>query len=205
MRFSFFLSLLCFLFSLFCINDQVKADSQKIAITRGNQTQIISVDDFYNFPFLSGDKLAILPSVKAKNITTTPDGHKHILDNFGKPIRIPSEMILIPYKEYRIPEHLCILTGAGTSTLDSIGGKHVENYSRYMGLWPEMTFLEIGCGIGRDVFQLLPIMGNKGKYIGIDVTRDSIIWLEKNITTTHTNFSFYHFDARHELYNPLGA
>ncbi|MFH1066667.1 MAG: class I SAM-dependent methyltransferase [bacterium] len=113
-------------------------------------------------------------------------------------------MILTPYKQYEIPEHLCVLTGAGSDTLDPIGRKHVENYAKYMGLWPEMTFLEIGCGIGRDAFQMLLILSHSGKYIGIDVTRDSIAWLQKNITRQHPNFEFYHFDAKHELYNPLG-
>jgi ubiquinone/menaquinone biosynthesis C-methylase UbiE len=114
-------------------------------------------------------------------------------------------MILTPFNGYLIPEHLCILTGAGTHTLEPIGQKHISNYIKYMGLWPEMTFLEIGCGLGRDAFQILPILNHSGKYIGVDVTHDAIAWLKKNITSAHPNFTFYHFDAEHELYNPLGA
>jgi ubiquinone/menaquinone biosynthesis C-methylase UbiE len=70
---------------------------------------------------------------------------------------------------------------------------------------PDMSFLEIGCGIGRDAFQLSEVFGLRGNYVGIDVTRDSIVWCQKNITKAHPNFKFYHFDARHELYNPLGT
>jgi SAM-dependent methyltransferase len=52
---------------------------------------------------------------------------------------------------------------------------------------------------------MVPFLNKKGKYIGIDVTRDSIVWLQKNITPHHPNFTFHHFDAKHELYNPLGS
>jgi SAM-dependent methyltransferase len=114
-------------------------------------------------------------------------------------------MVLTPHREYVMPEHLVVLTGVGTDSLDWIGEMHVRNYKKYMGLWSEMTFLEIGSGIGRDAFQLLNVIGLNGRYIGVDVTRDSIAWCQKNISRSHPNFEFYHFDARHELYNPLGA
>src|SRR5262249_19915328 len=68
-----------------------------------------------------------------------------------------------------------------------------------------MTMIEVGCGIGRDAFQLLDLLGNTGRYVGIDVTRDSIIWCQKNITPKHPSFTFHHFDAEHELYNPYGT
>jgi SAM-dependent methyltransferase len=73
-----------------------------------------------------------------------------------------------------------------------------------MGLDAGMTFLEIGCGIGRDALQLIDILGPGGTYIGTDVTWDSIAWCQKNISAKHPNFTFHHFDAAHELYNPLG-
>src|SRR5262249_17511878 len=72
------------------------------------------------------------------------------------------------------------------------------------GLSASANFLEIGCGIGRDALQLVDIIGLSGQYVGVDVTRDSIIWCQKNITSTYRNFAFFHFDAKHELYNPLG-
>jgi SAM-dependent methyltransferase len=74
-----------------------------------------------------------------------------------------------------------------------------------MGLTEGCTVLEIGCGIGRDAFQLVKRLPPIGRYIGIDVTRDSILWCQKNITTRYPNFVFDHFDAKHELYNPLGS
>lgn len=175
-----------------------------IAIKRNNHTFEISPEEFDSFTFKTGDQLSILPEVSTSLLFRTPDGSLHYRTNQDCSIRIPSTMTLSSYKDYLIPEHLCILTGAGTHTLDPIGQKHIDNYHKYMGLWSEMVFLEIGCGIGRDVFQLLPIIQDKGNYVGIDVTQDSIQWLKKNVGEKHPNFSFYHFDAAHELYNPLG-
>jgi len=197
-------SFLLTVFLYICAGAEATEESLQIIITRGQQTYSIGVDEFDHFPFVSGDSLAIYPEKFARGLLKTPDGHRHVMTSFGTAIRIPQTMIFEPYGPYQIPEHLCILTGAGASTLDSFGKAHVANYIKYMGLWPEMTFLEIGCGIGRDVFQLLPIIGKNGKYIGIDVTRDSIAWLKKIVSLYHPNFSFFHFDAWHQLYNPLG-
>lgn len=180
-------------------------DALQIKIMRGKEKYLIKPENFDEFTFQSTDQLIIIPGNKSSQLLKTPDNHRHILIKEGKAIRIPTEMTLKPYKGYLIPEHLCILTGAGTETLETIGKSHINSYQKHMGLWPEMTFFEIGCGLGRDAFQILSILNNKGKYIGIDVTRDSIVWLQKNITSRHPNFTFHHFDAKHELYNPLGS
>jgi SAM-dependent methyltransferase len=177
----------------------------KINVTRGQLQYLISPSEFEEFKFESGDSLDILPKKWANQLVKSVDGHRHILLSPGKAIRIPEKMILTPHNGYLIPEHLAILTGVGTEGFDSIGKLHMQSYYKHMGLWPELTFLEIGCGIGRDVFQLLPLIGELGTYIGVDVTQDSILWLKKNITPFYPNFTFYHFDARHEIYNPLGS
>ena len=177
----------------------------RIVITRGQEQYVIAPEEFENFMFVSGDQLDITPRVLANRLVKTPDGHRHLMIDEGKAIRLPPKMEFTSYEGYLVPEHLCLLTGAGVETLGPIGKKHIENYIKYMGVWPETTFLEIGCGIGRDVFQLLPILGRSGSYIGVDVTRDSITWLQRNVTSVYPNFTFYHFDAEHEIYNPLGS
>jgi ubiquinone/menaquinone biosynthesis C-methylase UbiE len=177
----------------------------KIIITRNYQQIAIEPKDFEDFQFQTGDRLYILPKFQADKLTKSVDGHSHILVSEGRSIRIPPVYILTEHKGYSMPEHLCVLTGVGSEGFDSIGKMHMESYAKYMGLWPEMTFLEIGCGIGRDVFQLLEILNDSGRYIGIDVTRDSVLWLQKNITVSHPNFKFYHFDVNHQIYNPLGT
>lgn len=177
----------------------------KIRIIRNGEEHIIPLKKFEDFIFQSGDELRIFPGRLTSRLVRTPDGHFHLRDRSGRTFRVPPSMTLLPHKTYQIPEHLCILTGAGTESLDPLGKIHMDNYQKHMGLWPEMTFLEIGCGIGRDAFQLLSLLNSQGKYIGIDVTRDSISWLEKNIGRNHPNFTFHHFDVKHELYNPLGS
>jgi hypothetical protein len=47
-------------------------------------------------------------------------------------------------------------------------------------------------------------LGERGQYIGIDVTHDSVVWCQTNITPKYPNFLFHHFDAVNELYNPHG-
>src|SRR5688500_11966076 len=66
-----------------------------------------------------------------------------------------------------------------------------------------MSFLEIGSGMGRDAYQLIAALGSTGRYIGIDVQRESIHWCQRNISRDHPNLQFHHFNAFHELHNPL--
>jgi SAM-dependent methyltransferase len=66
-----------------------------------------------------------------------------------------------------------------------------------------MTLLDVGCGIGRVAFQLLDTI-DTGEYVGLDVTRDSILWCQRNISTAYPRFRFIHVDAFNELYNPHG-
>ena len=120
-------------------------------------------------------------------------------------IRSRLQFPIRPIEDTRFSDHLIVLTGAGGETLEPIGKAHIANYEKFMGLNAGAKFLEIGCGNGRDALQLLDLLGSNGQYIGIDVTRDSIVWCQKNITSAYPNFEFYHFDAEHELYNPLGT
>ncbi len=69
-----------------------------------------------------------------------------------------------------------------------------------------MTFLEIGTGSAEMHFS--SSMSWEHKAIKVKISpkfRNSIAWCQQNITTDHPNFEFYHFDAKHELYNPLGT
>ena len=86
-----------------------------------------------------------------------------------------------------------------------IGHAHIERFQEHVGLDSDMRILDIGCGIGRDAFQLLDFLSPKGEFIGTDVIRDSIIWCQTNITRRYRNFRFYHFDMENELYNPYGT
>ena len=176
----------------------------QIMVRRGNDFCLISPALFDDFDFRNGDSLDIVPHSEAEKLLKTPEGNWHVVDSQGRGIRVPSLYELTEFKGYLMPEHLVRLTGAGSETFDVLGKGHIANYKKYMGLEPGMNFLEIACGMGRDAFQLVEILGKAGSYIGIDVQRESIVWLSKNITRDNPNFKFYHFDAIHELHNPYG-
>ena len=175
----------------------------RVLVGRGREKLFIEPDAFDDFLFQSGDRLNVTPS--GSELARTPDQHVHLRKNDGMAIRIPPTVSYTTYRGYQIPDHLIVLTGAGGETLEPIGKAHIANYEKFMGLNAGAKFLEIGCGIGRDALQLLDLLGSNGQYIGIDVTRDLIVWCQKNITSAYPNFEFYHFDAEHELYNPLGT
>jgi SAM-dependent methyltransferase len=179
------------------------SDEAHVRVDRGGRLIICRLDEFDEFAFEHGDVLTLRSNTPA--VMTPPDGSFHILAGPARPICIPPQMQFCQFQNYRLPVHLLNLTGGGVDMLGAIGEKHVSNYEKFMGLAKGCTVLEIGCGIGRDAFQLVSRQPPIGRYIGIDVTRDSILWCQKNITTRYPNFVFHHFDARHELYNPLGS
>lgn len=164
---------------------------------------LIDPAQFDDFEFQDGDQLAVTPHADALRLPQTW-GDRHVEIAPGRAIRVPEQWRLCEFQHFRIPVHLVSLTGAGPETLDLIGGAHIRNYQRAMGLFPEMSFVDIGCGIGRDAFQLLDFLAPHGRYVGIDVTRDSIVWCQRNITPRDERFTFHHFDAVNELYNPFG-
>ncbi len=176
----------------------------QIAVTRGD-SRVTPIDpaQFDDFDFHDGDRLAVLPAREAAKLPVTW-GDRHVEISPGRAIRVPEQWKLFDFRTFRIPVHLITLTGAGPETLDLIGGAHLRNYENQMGLFPGMNFVDVGCGIGRDAFQLMDYLSPEGRYLGIDVTRDSIVWCQRHITPRDPRFSFHHFDAVNELYNPFG-
>lgn len=176
----------------------------QILITRSDATWTIQPSEFDQFPFRDGDRLSIIPAELADRLPETWND-KHISVGPGHAIRVPPVYHFATFKDFQIPTHLVSLTGAGPETLDSIGRDHIAKYSRYVGLKPDMAIVDLGCGIGRDAFQLLDYLSDAGHYHGVDVTRDSIEWCKRNISANYPNFTFLHADAFNELYNPFGA
>lgn len=176
----------------------------RVVVTRNGKALYVPINAYGDFQFMDGDRLKLAPEFTAKFLHPTPDGSRHIRLADGTPRRIPAKIEMFAYKGFQIPASLILLTGAGPETLEPIGKAHIANYEKFLGLSPDMTILEIGCGIGRDALQFIDILSPAGRYIGIDVTSDSIAWCRSNITPRHPNFEFHHFDSKHELYNPLG-
>lgn len=177
----------------------------RIIVARGGERLTVDPNEFERFPLETGDRLSVRPATKAMRLIVTPDGCRHVPLKNGKAIRVPDIVEMAEFKGLRVPAHLVTLTGAGPETLDPIGKAHIANYRKFMGLEPGTTILEIGCGMGRDALQLIELEPPISRYIGVDVTWDAIAWCKQNISTRHPNFEFHHFNAKHELYNPLGT
>jgi SAM-dependent methyltransferase len=176
----------------------------RIIVTRAEQHWEIAPALFEVFAFRTGDQLTVVPADQAAKLPAIW-GDVVVPIEPGRSVRVPHRMVFHPFKNFQIPAHLISLTGAGPETLDEIGKAHIANYKRIVGIDPGMTVLEIGCGIGRDALQLTDVLSKNGAYIGIDVTRDSILWCKNNITEHFGNFSSFHIDAENELYNPFGT
>jgi SAM-dependent methyltransferase len=71
--------------------------------------------------------------------------------------------------------------------------------------WPSFAdkkLLDMGCGVrfARTIYNLnMPF----GTYVGVDVKRKAIVWLNENLKDPR--FLFKHFDARNAYYNPKGS
>jgi SAM-dependent methyltransferase len=172
----------------------------ELHIKNGKESFTIKLAEIDKHQFNDGDELYLSEKI---DITITPDSCKNVRAEDGLTHRLPPKWKNSKFKSFVLPEHLVLLTGAGTETLDEIGKAHIDNYKKFLGIDDEMHIVEIGSGIGRDAFQLIEEFPNV-HYLGIDVTRDSVNWCINHITSLHSNFQFLHFDAYHELYNPLG-
>jgi len=109
------------------------------------------------------------------------------------------------YEGFDIPIKLMHLTGGGPETFDAISKAHIHNLEKFIGLQPDFSVLEIGCGIGRDAIPLTQRLSPAGSYLGIDIIGPSIDWCHKNITRRFPNFRFVHFDVKDQLHNPAGT
>ena len=110
-----------------------------------------------------------------------------------------------PFEGFDIPLDLAILTGGGPDTWEGISAAHLAAYARYCPLGSGNDVLEVGCGVGRDAIPLARVLGERGTYVGVDVSGPSIAWCQEHITARHPNLSFAHLDIRSEFYNPQGS
>ena len=109
------------------------------------------------------------------------------------------------FEGFEIPVDLAVLTGGGPETWEGISAAHMAAYARYTPLRTGSDVLEVGCGVGRDAIPLVPVLGERGSYLGVDVSGRSIEWCQQNITRRHANFRFHHLDIHSEFYNPQGT
>jgi ubiquinone/menaquinone biosynthesis C-methylase UbiE len=113
-------------------------------------------------------------------------------------------MELFSYKGYEIPVHLVNITGGGPDTFDMVAQAHKSTLEESIGLNPSDSYLEIGCGIGRDAIFISELLNAEGRYVGVDIIGESIAWCANNISVRHPNCSFVHFNVKDQLHNPGG-
>lgn len=109
------------------------------------------------------------------------------------------------FHEFDIPVSLMAMTGGGPDTFEAISGQHITSLQRHVGLAPEFSVLEIGCGIGRDAIPLTKLLSSAGAYTGVDIIEASVRFCAEAITPRYPNFQFIHFDVADQLHNPGGA
>jgi SAM-dependent methyltransferase len=109
------------------------------------------------------------------------------------------------FEGFDIPADLAVLTGGGEATWDGISAAHMAAYARYAPIRAGHDVLEVGCGVGRDAIPLISVLGEKGSYMGVDVSEPSIVWCRENITRRHANFRFDHLNVHSKFYNPQGT
>lgn len=108
------------------------------------------------------------------------------------------------------PAELIISNGIGVTDkprvldeFDRIGRSMSQSFIRQGFIKPESHVLDLGCGLGRIARGLVSYIRN-GSYTGIDVTKSSIEWCQRNYIKW-PNFRFIHADLTNTHYNPNGA
>ncbi len=96
------------------------------------------------------------------------------------------------------------LRDVGPSNFEATGQEFLRYFIELAGLKPVERVLDIGCGSGRMALPLTGYFTRAGSYVGLDVTRSSIVWCRQQITSRFSNFQFLHSDLYNLRYNPQG-
>jgi SAM-dependent methyltransferase len=96
------------------------------------------------------------------------------------------------------------LRDVGGGDFDTIGREFLGHFKELAGLQTNEQVLDIGCGSGRMALPLTGYLSSQASYIGLDITKPSIVWCQQHITPRFPNFWFLHADLYNKRYNPGG-
>lgn len=85
------------------------------------------------------------------------------------------------------------------------GREVVPFYRDVLGIRPDSTMLDVGCGIGRKTVPLLDYLDDDGRYVGLDIDADLVDWCVHHISTRNPRFAFLPVSIHNSFYNPTGA
>jgi SAM-dependent methyltransferase len=91
---------------------------------------------------------------------------------------------------------------ASVAEFEAVGRAEARSWEDTMGLLPEHTVLDIGCGCGRVARHLLERLRPPGRYLGADVDARAIEWCQGRLAARHAGALFFHIDAFNSIYNP---
>jgi SAM-dependent methyltransferase len=106
------------------------------------------------------------------------------------------------YNGIPLPKTGEIFTGRG-DFLKS-GKNTVDNLTRFAGLKPNSTVLDLGSGLGRVAIPLTDILEKEGGYYGVDIVENAIQKCQRAIASRYPNFHFHHTPVYNDLYNADG-
>jgi len=105
-----------------------------------------------------------------------------------------------------IPPLSLRLLYSGQSTIwefEEVGTVYSNLVMNFLGTKHTLKVLDLGCGVGKLALAFANCYSTCD-YIGIDISKQAITWCCENISEKFPNFTFYHLDTYHPIYNPTG-
>jgi SAM-dependent methyltransferase len=83
-------------------------------------------------------------------------------------------------------------------------GRNQLTLLRHCGLQPQSHMLEVGCGVGRLVYELAAFL-DEGSYVGFDISPNAIAWLDEHYAPMLPNYRFDLLDVHNLRYHREGT